>query len=88
MAKVNQLAHEGIGDGTPWSRMEAAGYQYSNAGENIAWNQRSVEEVTNAWMSDAGHRANVLGNFKNVGFGKTQRWDGSIYWGADFGSPA
>ncbi len=30
------------------------------AGENIAWGQRSPEEVMNGWMNSSEHRANIL----------------------------
>ena len=33
---------------------------YRSAGENIAWGQKTPEEVVNAWMNSAGHRANIL----------------------------
>ena len=29
-------------------------------GENAAWGSVSPEEVVNAWMNSAGHRANIL----------------------------
>lgn len=43
MIDTDQFAHEGIGDGTPTSRMTAAGYPFGippawGSGENIAWN--------------------------------------------------
>ena len=48
------MAHEGIGDGDPFTRMQNDGYQFSNAGENIAWNQQTVAAVMTAWMDVAG----------------------------------
>ena len=81
-AKVKKMAHQGIGDGTPFTRMQADGYSFSSAGENIAWNQQTVKAVMTAWMSDPGHRANILGNYKEVGLAVTDR-----YWTVDFGTP-
>lgn len=38
------------------------------AGENIAWGQRSPEEVMNGWMNSSEHRANILNSsFKKIG---------------------
>ncbi|MBR2534632.1 MAG: hypothetical protein IKE66_01030 [Hyphomicrobium sp.] len=40
MIDVDQFAHSGIGDGTPTSRMQAAGYTLTGSwrtGENMAW---------------------------------------------------
>ena len=36
------------------------GISYRYSGENIAWGQKSPEEVVTAWMNSAGHRANIL----------------------------
>ena len=46
------------------------GISYNGAGENIAYGQRSAEEVMNAWMNSEGHRANILnGSFTQLGVG-------------------
>lgn len=54
---------------------------YRRAGENIAWGQRSPEEVVNAWMSSKGHRANIMNaNFTKIGVGYYQNARGTNYW--------
>ncbi|MCD8038165.1 MAG: CAP domain-containing protein [Lachnospiraceae bacterium] len=54
---------------------------YRGSGENIAWGQKSPEEVMNAWMNSDGHRANILNvNFKNIGIGHYQDTNGINYW--------
>jgi len=83
-AKVKQMAHEGIGDGTPFTRMQADGYQFSSAGENIAWNQQTVAAVMTAWMNSAGHKANILGPYKEVGLAVA--YNPGPYWTVDFGT--
>jgi uncharacterized protein YkwD len=89
MADVGQLAHYGIGDGDPWQRIKAAGYSYAAAGENAAYGQETASMAVEAWMSDAGHRANVLGrDYTDVGFGVASRPGGRRYWTADYASPA
>lgn len=54
---------------------------YRNAGENIAWGQRSPEAVMNAWMNSSGHRANIMNaNFTTIGVGYYQNANGTNYW--------
>lgn len=54
---------------------------YRRAGENIAWGQRSPEEVVKAWMNSAGHRANIMNsNFTKIGVGYYQNAKGVNYW--------
>lgn len=54
---------------------------YRTAGENIAWGQRSPEEVVNAWMNSDGHRANILNaKFTSIGVGYYQNAKGVNYW--------
>ena len=54
---------------------------YRSAGENIAWGQRSPQEVVNAWMNSAGHRANIMNaNFTTIGVGYYQNAKGTNYW--------
>jgi len=57
-------------DGTqPWWFFTNAGYQYSNAGENLAYGFTDSNSTVNAWMNSPSHRANVLGSYTEVGFG-------------------
>lgn len=57
------------------------GVSYKSSGENIAWGQRSPEEVVNAWMNSPGHRANIMNaNFTRIGVGHYQNDSGTNYW--------
>lgn len=57
------------------------GIRFRGAGENIAWGQRSPEEVMNGWMNSAGHRANILNpNFTKIGVGYYQNAAGRNFW--------
>lgn len=57
------------------------GISYRYAGENIAYGQRSPEEVVSAWMNSAGHRANIMSeNFTTIGIGYYQTANGTKYW--------
>ncbi len=54
----------------PWSFIDAAGYQYQKAGENLAYGFNDSYAVQNGWMLSEHHRENVLDPaYKEVGFG-------------------
>ncbi|HHU74760.1 MAG TPA: hypothetical protein GXZ28_09115, partial [Clostridiales bacterium] len=54
---------------------------YRTAGENIAYGQRTPQEVVTGWMNSPGHRANILNaNFGKIGIGVYQASNGTIYW--------
>ena len=57
------------------------GIRYMSAGENIAWGQRSAQEVMDGWMNSEGHRANILNaGFTKLGVGHTTDAAGRQYW--------
>jgi uncharacterized protein YkwD len=57
------------------------GATYRGAGENIAWGQKTPEEVVTGWMNSPGHRANIMNkNFVNIGVGNLQNSNGTQYW--------
>ncbi|MBR1852154.1 MAG: CAP domain-containing protein [Lachnospiraceae bacterium] len=61
------------------------GVSYRGAGENIAYGQRSPEEVMEGWMNSSGHRANILNaNFTSIGVGYYQSANGVKYWSQMF----
>lgn len=68
-------------DGTEFGTvLRQAGINYRGAGENIAYGQRTPEEVMNAWMNSSGHRANILNpNYTNIGIGYYEA-NGVKYW--------
>lgn len=54
---------------------------YKSVGENIAWGQRSPQDVVNAWMNSEGHRANIMNaNYTKIGVGYYQNTQGTNYW--------
>ena len=70
MYKHKECSHESPELGMVYDQYRNAGLTYWAAGENIAYNQRTIAEVMNAWMNSEGHRANILlGRYNNVGFG-------------------
>lgn len=85
MLNVDQFAHEGIGDGTPGSRMTAAGYAFTSfgLGENIAFvgttgtidpTASAIDNHDNLFIDKGiagrGHRVGMLdADFREVGIG-------------------
>lgn len=69
-------------DGRDFSTaLKEAGVSYSSAGENIAYGQKTPQEVMDQWMNSAGHRANILNpNFTAIGVGNYQNGSGTNYW--------
>ena len=60
-----------------FTALQEAGVSYRSAGENIAKGQKTPEEVVNAWMNSAGHRANILGKqFTAIGVGYSANGNG------------
>ena len=61
-------------DGSSFSTaLKEQGVSYRYSGENIAWGQKTPEQVMNAWMNSEGHRANILNsNFNHIGIGYYQ----------------
>ena len=69
-------------DGSSYSTaLKEQGVSYRMSGENIAWGQKTPEQVMNAWMSSSGHRANIMNkNYKNIGIGYYEDEKGVKYW--------
>lgn len=73
MAAKGYFSHISPDGETPWGWIQAVGYSYSYAGENLAVNFVDSDDVMNAWMASPEHRANILdGNFTEMGYGIAQ----------------
>lgn len=79
MLDTDQFNHSGIGNGTPVSRAQAAGYAGSYVGENIAWSGTtgsvnpltSIENHHFGLFRSAGHRSNIfLSTYSEIGLGR------------------
>ncbi|MGN7477418.1 CAP domain-containing protein [Solibacillus silvestris] len=78
MKSHNYFSHTSPTFGSPFDRLKALGISYKSAGENIAKGQKTPEQVVEAWMNSAGHRANILNkDFTHIGVGYVQ--DGNIW---------
>ncbi len=70
MVRSDYWAHESPAGKTPWSFITANGYQYSSAGENLAYGFDGADSSVAGWMNSAEHRANILNaSYSDVGFG-------------------
>lgn len=85
-----KMTHDGSDGSEPWDRMEAQGYDWTVAAENVAAGQTSVSAVMTSWWNSAGHRANILkDDVVNVGFALATNSACSeyeTYWTQDFGA--
>jgi hypothetical protein len=66
MNATGQFNHEGIGDGTPGSRVNAAGFSFINLDESIAAGYSTPDSalaalIIDAGVPDLGHRNQLLG---------------------------
>ena len=73
MAVQNRLYHSSMKD------IMALGF--SGVAENIAYGQRSPEEVMKSWLKSPGHRSNILNSkFTEIGCGMSISGNGKLYW--------
>ena len=78
---VQRFSHTRPNGASCFTILKEYGISYHYAGENIAYGQRTPEEVVGAWMNSAGHRANIMSeNFTTIGIGYYQTANGTKYW--------
>jgi uncharacterized protein YkwD len=94
MALNDFFSHVGSNGSTFTQRIEATGYQWSNAAENIAAGYSSPEAVVEAWMNSQGHRDNILNcALREIGVGyyylatDTGEVNYGHYWTQVFATP-
>jgi len=55
---------------SPWQWMKEAGYDYLDAGENLAIDFNELEPMHQAWMNSLTHRDNIINSkYQEVGIG-------------------
>ncbi len=85
MRDKNYFSHDSPTYGDPFTMMKNFGIAYSAAGENIAAGQKTPQEVVQAWMNSAGHRANILSTkYTQIGVGYAQGGSYGYYWSQMF----
>lgn len=88
MANKGYFSHTSPTYGSPFKMMESFGIRFSSAGENIAYGQRTPQEVMNAWMNSPGHRSNILSpSYTQIGVGMAKNSSGVLYWTQMFIKP-
>lgn len=65
MFEENYWSHFAPSGKTPWDFILGSGYKFSYAGENLAKNFSTSEEVVNAWIASPSHKDNLLGSKYN-----------------------
>jgi uncharacterized protein YkwD len=77
MARAGSMKHSALG---------FVGAGYSSGAENVAFMQRTPQQVTDAWMRSSGHRKNLLNDrYSHAGFAVAYDKAGRPFWCAVFG---
>ena len=64
-----------------FTMLDVYGVKRNWCGENIAYGQKTAQNVVDAWMNSDGHRANILNERgRHIGVGRVQAENGRIYW--------
>lgn len=70
MVSRNYWSHQTPDGAQPWVFITNAGYQYSSAGENLAYGFSNSSGTVTGWMNSPSHKANLLSSkYTEVGFG-------------------
>lgn len=86
MNNRSYFSHTSKDGRTSQERIIAAGYNFNGyrsfaVGENIAFGQTSIDEVTEGWFKSEGHCHNLMSReFKEIGIARA-----GLYWVQDFG---
>ena len=68
MFEESYWAHFAPSGKTPWDFILGSGYRFSVAGENLAKNFSSSDDVVEAWMNSPTHKENIVNlKYKDVG---------------------
>ncbi len=79
-ARNATMSHTGSGGSSAGQRIAATGYQACAWAENVAAGQPDAQRVMGSWMNSSGHRANILGNYRDIGVGLAYSSGGTPYW--------
>lgn len=60
MADADHRSHVQKNGSTPADRAQKEGFSYQYLWENIAWGQKTVDDVVDSWMASPWHKANIL----------------------------
>ncbi|MDX2213933.1 MAG: CAP domain-containing protein [Oculatellaceae cyanobacterium bins.114] len=95
MAVQDNFSHTGADGSSPWDRIRAADYDYSEAAENLAAGHTTAASAMRGWMNSSGHRRNLLAyQVQEIGVGyfylgrDTGRYIYNHYWAQSMATPA
>lgn len=91
MFAENYWAHYSPSGKDPWGFIIGAGYHFSYAGENLARNFSTSQDVVNAWMNSPTHKENIVNShYTDIGmavaYGKLNGQD-TVLVVQEFGRP-
>ena len=87
MASRQRMSHRGDGRTSPGDRIRESGYDWATYGENVAYGQRTPDDVMRVWLASPGHRRNIKSAaYREIGIGYATANSGAIYWCVTFGS--
>lgn len=70
MIARNYWSHNTPDGKEPWIFIDAAGYKYERAGENLAYGFATSSDTVKGWMNSPTHKDNLMDtSFSEVGFG-------------------
>jgi len=91
LIRRGSLVHTSSPPGKAWQILAKEGYNYLHAGENLAVNIFSEEEIVDEWVNSSSHRKNIVySGFTEIGVAIKEgmykgRW--TTYGVAYFGEP-
>ncbi len=78
---VSSFSHTRPNGSSFSTALDEQGTSYRRSGENIAWGQKSPQQVVQGWMNSPGHRANIMNaSFTEIGVGFYRSAAGTNYW--------
>jgi uncharacterized protein YkwD len=85
MINRDYFSHDIPGYGKVYRKLDAVGYCYKVAGENIGWNTypdgEATAQIHQMFMGSSGHRGNILGrSWDVIGVGSYKGADGKKMW--------
>ena len=88
MAERGYFEHVSPDGQEPWDRIEAAGYAFEAAGENIAGGSPDAEGTMAQWMGSDGHCSNIMNpGFTDIGVGYFPGGEFGTLWTQNFAAP-
>lgn len=94
LAIEDNWSHTGKDNSSPWDRIKAAGYDFSQAAENLAAGHTTAASALTGWINSPGHRANLLAyQVQEIGVGyfvlqpDPGRFTFGSYWTQSLGTP-